>query len=198
MLAFLFSLCLLAEHSFSQEKTETLRYEIVVLGLKIGELVAEKGPEVNNSQTYRVESFVKFWFFGNVDLRFLTVSHFQNERIVRTKSESKTNRGDYLSTVQWTGNLYEVDANTYKFENQKPIQGPLTWCSTKLFFQQPSHEDIFLSEVYGLSQKIIQVEPEVYEIKIDGNTNRYFYKSGILEKIVIENPIKNYQVRRLR
>ena len=191
-------LCLLVKPAFSQEKTETLRYEIVVLGLKIGELVVEKGPEVNNSQTFKVESFVKFWFFGNVDLRFLTISQFQNEAIVKTKSESRTNRGDYLSTVEWNGNHYEVDAYTYEYENHKPIKGPLTWCSTKLFFEEPKHGDVFLSEVYGVSQKIIQVEPEVYEIQIDGNRNRYFYKSGILEKVVLENPIKNYQIRRLR
>ena len=196
--AILLILCLIVKPAFSQEKAETLRYEIVVLGLKIGELVAEKSPEVNNFQTFKVESFVKFWFFGNVDLRFSTISQFQNEQIVKTKSESKTNRGDYLSTVQWNGNHYEVDANTYKYENQNPVKGPLTWCSTKLFFQEPRHGDLFLSEVYGVSQKITQLDPGVYEIKIDGNTNRYYYKSGILEKIVIENPIKNYQVRRLR
>ncbi|WP_051287371.1 DUF6134 family protein [Algoriphagus mannitolivorans] len=188
----------MANPVFSQGKAESLRYEILVLGLKIGELVAEKTPEINNSQVYKVESFVKFWFFGNVDLRFSTVSQFLHDEIVRTKSESKTNRGDFLSTVQWNGRHYEVDANTYKYENQKPVNGPLTWCSTKLFFHEPKHEDVFLSEVYGVSQKITQIQPGVYEIKIDGNANRYFYKSGILEKIVLENPIKNYQIRRIR
>lgn len=189
---------LLATPSFSQENSESRHYEILVLGLKIGELAAEKTPEVNNSQTYKVESFVKFWFFGNVELRFSTVSQFLQEDIVRTKSESKTNRGDFLSTINWNGKQYEVDAQTYKYENQKPVEGPLTWCSTRLFFHEPKHGDVFLSEVYGVSQKIIQIEPGIYEIKIDGNVNRYYYQSGILEKIVLENPIKNYQIRRIR
>ena len=184
--------------SFSQEKEEILTYEIVVFGLKIGELEAKKVSEEPGKLRYQVESFVKFWFFGNVDLQFSTQSHFDSGRIVNTLSESKTNRGDYFSKIRWNGNQYEVEASTYKYENQKPLNGPLSWCSTKLFFEEPKPGNVFLSEVYGVSQKIVQVQPNVYEITIEGNKNRYFYQSGILEKVVIENPIKNYQIRRLR
>jgi hypothetical protein len=189
---------LISKPAFSQETPETLKYEIVVMGMKIGDVIAKRGPGISDTVDYKLDSRVKFWFFGNVDLQFATKTQFVEEKIVKTNSQSKTNRGDYLSSVVWTGSQYKVDAVSYKYENQNPVKGPLSWCGTRLFFQEPKPGDVFLSEVYGVSQKIIQIEPEVYEISVGGNKNRYYYKSGELEKIVIENPIKNYQVRRVR
>lgn len=161
-------------------------------------MTAEKYAGKSDTLLYEVKSQVKFWFFGNVDLKFLTVSKFLKDRIVKTKSESKTNRGDYLSKIAWKGDHYQVNASTYKYKNDIPIKNPLSWCSNKMFFQEPKAGDVFLSEVYGTAQEIRQIEAGVYEINVEGNTNRYYYKSGRLEKIVLENPIKNYQVRRVQ
>jgi hypothetical protein len=52
--------------------------------------------------------------------------------------------------------------------------------------------------VYGVSSSIKKIGPGVYEIDVEGNTNQYHYKGGQLEKIVVESPIKNYQVRRVK
>ena len=38
----------------------------------------------------------------------------------------------------------------------------------------------------------------VYEIEVEGNTNQYHYKGGKLEKIVVESPIKDYKVVRVK
>ncbi len=182
----------------SEKKPESLQYEILVLGLKIGDMTAEKLPGKADTLHYKVNSQVKFWFFGNVELKFSTVSNFLQGKIVNTRSESKTNRGDYLSQITLKGSEYQVDAETYKFENDESVRGPLSWCSNKMFFHEPKQGEIFLSEVYGTAQQIRQIEDGVYEVTVEGNTNRYYYQSGILEKIVLENPIKNYQVRRVR
>lgn len=182
----------------NENDSESMQYEIVVLGLKIGDMTAEKFEGKADTVHYVVESQVKFWFFGNVDLRFETNSKFYQGKVVKTHSESKTNRGDYQSQIILKGSEYQVDAETYKFENNESVRGPLSWCSNKMFFHEPKPGEIFLSEVYGTAQKIKQIEPGVYEITVEENTNRYYYQSGKLEKIVLENPIKNYQVRRVR
>lgn len=161
-------------------------------------MTAEKLPGKADTLHYKVNSQVKFWFFGNVELKFSTVSNFLQGKIVKTRSESKTNRGDYLSQITLKGSEYQVDAETYKFENEESVRGPLSWCSNKMFFHEPKSGELFLSEVYGTAQQIRQIEDGVYEVTVEGNTNRYYYQSGILEKIVLENPIKNYQVRRVR
>ena len=181
----------------AQTAKETAAFEIVVLGLKIGTLTAQKTSGAD-SVLYSVDSRVKFWFFGDVDLKFLTRSHFKGGKILKTYSESKTNRGFFDSKVNWTGAQYQVDSKSYKYANRTSLKGPLTWCSSKLFFHEPSGQELFLSEVYGVSAPIKKNGPGVYEIEVEGNTNQYHYKSGKLEKIVVESPIKNYQVRRIK
>ncbi len=181
----------------AQTAKETASFEIVVLGLKIGTLTAQKTGAAD-SLLYSVDSRVKFWFFGDVDLKFLTRSHFKGGKILKTLSESKTNRGFFDSKVNWTGAQYQVDSKSYKYANRTSLKGPLTWCSTKLFFHEPSGQELFLSEVYGVSAPIKKIGLGVYEIEVEGNTNQYHYKSGKLEKIVVESPIKDYQVRRVK
>jgi hypothetical protein len=182
---------------YAQATKETASFEIVVLGLKIGNLTAQKTAGAD-SVRYSVDSRVKFWFFGDVDLQFLTRSHFKGGKILKTYSESKTNRGNFDSKVNWTGTQYQVDAKSYKYANRAPLKGPVLWCSSKLFFQEPSGNEVFLSEVYGITAPIKKISPGVYEIEVEGNTNQYHYKAGKLEKIVVESPIKDYKVVRVK
>ena len=181
----------------AQATKETASFEIVVLGLKIGNLTAQKTAAAD-SLLYSVDSRVKFWFFGDVDLKFLTRSHFKGGKILKTYSESKTNRGYFDSKVNWTGAQYQVDAKSYKYANRAPLKGPVLWCSSKLFFQEPIGNEVFLSEVYGVTAPIKKISPGVYEIEVEGNTNQYHYKAGKLEKIVVESPIKDYKVVRVK
>ena len=182
---------------YAQATKETASYEIVVLGLKIGSLTAQKAA-VGDSVRYSVDSRVKFWFFGDVDLQFLTRSDFKGGKISKTYSESKTNKGTFDSKVNWTGAQYQVDSKSYKYANRTSLKGPLSWCSTKLFFHEPSGQELFLSEVYGVSSSIKKIGPGVYQIEVEGNTNQYHYKGGKLDKIIVESPIKDYQVRRVK
>lgn len=194
---FLYFLFWISPSVKAQAQKETATYEIVVLGLKIGNLTAQK-QVAGDSVRYTVDSRVKFWFFGDVDLQFLTRSHFKAGKIIKTFSESKTNRGNFDSKVNWSGTQYQVDAKSYKYANRTGLKGPLSWCSSKLFFHEPSGQEIFLSEVYGVSAPIKKIKPGVYEIEVEGNTNEYHYKGGKLEKIVVESSIKDYQVRRVK
>jgi len=181
----------------AQTTKETASFEIVVLGIKIGSLTAQKTAGAD-SLLYSVDSRVKFWFFGDVDLKFLTRSHLKGGKITKTYSESKTNRGFFDSKVNWTGAQYQVDSKSYKYANRAPLKGPVLWCSSKLFFQEPSGNEVFLSEVYGVLAPIKKISTGVYEIEVEGNTNQYHYKGGKLEKIVVESPIKNYKVMRVK
>ena len=181
----------------AQTTKETASFEIVVLGIKIGSLTAQKTAGAD-SLLYSVDSRVKFWFFGDVDLKFLTRSHFKGGKILKTYSESKTNRGYFDSKVNWTGAQYQVDSKSYKYANRAPLKGPVLWCSSKLFFQEPSGQEVFLSEVYGVTAPIKKIGAGVYEIEVEGNTNQYHYKGGKLEKIVVESPIKDYKVVRVK
>lgn len=185
------------QQGFSQVKNESSKYEIVVLGMKIGTMEAQKVNHLD-SLLYKVDSQVKFWFFGNVELKFNTRTHFLGGKLVKARSDSKTNRGNFSSKIDWKGTHYAVNAASYEYENEKPLKGPFAWSSAKMFFHEPSDREIFLSEVYGVTGPIKKIGPGAYEITVDGNTNRYYYKEGKLEKIILENAIKNYQVRLIK
>ena len=150
-----------------------------------------------DSIAYKVDSQVSFWFFGDVDLRLNNRAHLVGGKITKAYSDSKTNRGNFASKIIWNGIHYTVDATSYKYSNRSPLPGPHSWCSTKMFFHEPSGNEMFLSEVYGLASPIKKIGTNIYEINLNGNTTQYHYKAGKLEKIVVESTIKDYQVRRI-
>ncbi|MBC6366072.1 DUF6134 family protein [Algoriphagus sp. AK58] len=190
-LLFFFSLS-----SYSQEKSEVIRFEIQVLGLKIGDMNVSK-YQVADTVHYVAESQVKFWFFGTVNLTMNTHSKYLNGYLVKSHSKSNTNRGNFASYIYWDGKKYVVDAKSYKFENQDPVFGLAEWCSTRMFFDELQVGEKFLSEVYGLATTVKKLGPNVYQTTIAGNENRYFYKFGKLQKVEQENNIKNFTYKRI-
>lgn len=190
-----FSFCLTTP-AFSQSTTETIQFEIQVLGLKIGDLNVKK-YQVGDTLHYLATSNVKFWFFGNVDVEISTHSKYVNGYFVKSISKSNTNRGNYASIILWDGEKYVVDAESYKFENKEPVSGLVQWCSARTFFEELQGGQTFISEVYGLTAKIEELEPGAYSTTISGNENQYFYDAGKLQKVVLENSIKNFQYKRI-
>jgi hypothetical protein len=179
---------------FSQNQSNERNYEITVLGFKIGEMTANKSKS-SDSTLYRVKSNVSFWFFGKVNVDFNADSRVVNNQVVKTKSVSKSNKGDFHSHVKWNGKYYEVDASTYKFENSKPIYDPISLSSAMLFFHEPKPNQDFLGEVFGLVSKVNRVSEGTYEVSMNGNTNRYYYENGVLVKAEMQSAIKNYLIK---
>jgi hypothetical protein len=183
--------------ALAQQKSENIKFEIQVLGIKIGDLNVSKYP-VGDTLHYLAESQVKFWFFGSVNLTMRTHSKFVGGYLVKSKSTSDTNRGNFASTIYWDGKKYVVDAESYKFENQMPVYGLAQWCSTRLLFEEMQEGKKFLSEVYGMSTTIKKLEPNVYQTVVNGNENRYYYEFGELQKVELENPIKDFTYKRIK
>lgn len=186
----------LATPSFSQQKTETVKFEISVLGMKIGDLDAKK-YQAGDTLHYIAESKVRFWFFGSVDVEVFTHSKYVNGYLVKSLSRSTTNRGDFASTIHWDGKKYVVDAKSYKFENKEPVMERVKWSSTRTFFEELKGGETFISEVFGLTTTIDNPEPNVHSTTIEGNTNEYLYQSGKLQRVTLEHSVKNFQYKRL-
>ncbi|WP_198672972.1 DUF6134 family protein [Algoriphagus litoralis] len=190
LLVFAFS----AQDGKAQNFATERNYEITVLGFSIGEMTANRSTS-RDTTIYQVSSEVSFWFFGKVNVDFSVDTRLKDKQIVRTESFSSSNKGDFESKIKWKGDFYEVNASTYKFENTKPIKKPLYLSSVMLFFHEPKEGDDFLGEVFGLVSKVKKIENNGYEVTINGNTNRYYYKNGIMVKAEMESPIKNYLIK---
>jgi hypothetical protein len=186
---------LLIAHS-ANSQSSTANFEVVVAGFNIGRVTAQEIKKEETTQ-YHVTSKVSFWFFGKVDLGFTLTNVFQKGILMDSKSLSKTNRGDFESLITWKDTYYDVKAATYKFENNKPVKEAISQTSGKFYFHEPKDGDMMISETYGLVSRVTQKSPGVYEVNVNGNRNEYLYRNGKLEKIVIQNPIKNFVVKRV-
>lgn len=182
------------QSGFAQGQVNDRNYDITVLGFKIGGMTANRSTK-NDTTIYKVKSEVSFWFFGKVNVDFSVDTRVKNKQVVWSRSNSSSNKGDFHSKVKWNGKFYDVDASTYKFENKKPIEDPLFLSGVMLFFHEPVGGEDFLGEVFGLVSKVKKIENNGYEVTVNGNTNRYYYKNGVMVKAEMESPIKNYLIK---
>ncbi len=179
---------------YAQNLTNERDYEITVLGFKIGDMTANR-MRSGDSTIYKVKSAVSFWFFGKVNVDFNVDTRLVNRQVVWTRSFSSSSKGDFSSEVKWNGDHYTVNATSYKFENKKSIEDPLFLSSVMLFFNEPKEGEDFLGEVFGLVSKVKKIENNGYEVMINGNTNRYYYRNGVMVKAEMQSAIKNYLIK---
>ncbi len=194
-LFFLIISCIFPQESQAQSSVQ--KFEIFVAGFKIGNVVAE---EIKKGETteYDVNSKASFWFFGKIEVGFTIQNIFQNGLLINSNTYSKTNRGDFRSTIIWKSDHYDVDAATYKFENTEPIQKPIYHSSGTFYFHEPKDGDVMVSESYGLVSRVTEKSDGVYEVEINGSRNQYHFVDGKLDKIVVQHPVKNFVVQRVK
>lgn len=181
----------------SQAQSTIQKFEILVAGFKIGDVIAE---EVKKGETteYHVNSKASFWFFGRIEVGFILRNTYKKDLLKDVKANSKTTKGNYQSTIIWNNDHYDVNAATYKFENTKSIPDPLYNSSGKFYFHEPKDGDRMLADTYGLVSRVTEKSDGVYEIDINGYKNQYHYVGGKLDKIVVHHPVKNFVVQRLK
>ncbi|MBN3519160.1 hypothetical protein JYB62_04020 [Algoriphagus lutimaris] len=185
----------LSSSAWGQESTVSQNYDIVVAGFRIGGMTAQKIQSPKETK-FEINSLVDFWFFGRVHVDFLQKAEYLNGQLHEASTVSNSNRGNFQTNVSWNNDHYVVDANTYKYENNEPVNQPIYSSPARLYFEEPKHGDILLSENFGLVTTVVEDEPGVYSIEVNGNTNTFYYEEGVLQKVVLENSIKNYVIRR--
>ena len=115
---------------------------------------------------------------------------------MKATTKSDSNRGNFVTTVNWNKDHYDIDANSYKFHNETPINKAVYGTPAKLYFHEPKNGDVLISENFGMLTTVRELEKGVYEIEVNGSMNRFYYENGVLEKVVLENKIKNYSIKR--
>ncbi len=188
-------LLFISSNAFSQENIRNQKYDIVVAGFKIGGMTAQK-TELKNQTKFEINSLVDFWFFGKVHVDFSQKADYSNGQLTTASTVSNSNRGNFQTKVWWDKDHYKVDANTYKYENKAPINQAVYSSPATLYFQEPKNGDLLLSENFGLLTTVVEDKPGVYSIKVNGNTNTFYYEKGVLQKVVLENSLKNYIIRK--
>ncbi|TVP50215.1 MAG: hypothetical protein EA341_07870 [Mongoliibacter sp.] len=170
------------------------KYDVSIAGISIGEMTAKKfdrGEEV----VYELSSNVSFWFFGRINLDYFTKTTYKDGLLRTVRLTSNTNRGNFKSDIAWKEDHYKVQTTNYKYELDTTIHKPLHFSAAVFYFQEPRGVKEFMAEAYGLVSPIVK-KGEYYEVDVNGNRNRFYYKNGELEKAVMQFPVKNYVITR--
>ncbi|MFD2036035.1 DUF6134 family protein [Belliella marina] len=173
---------------------EQVDFDITVAGFSIGEMKATKTSK-GEETFYELTSEVGFWFFGKVNVDYSINSHFKGDQLMEAQAKTKSNKGDFASDIQWDDEQYIVKATSYKYEKDTIINHPIHFSSAMLYFQEPKDHKLFMAENFGLPS-VITKHKDYYEVSVNGNRNKFYYVDGKLEKAVMENPIKNYVIKR--
>ncbi|PRY87206.1 DUF6134 family protein [Mongoliibacter ruber] len=173
---------------------EVIDLDISVAGIKIGEMKATK-HKIEDKEILEINSQVKFWFFTWVEVMFDSEAIYQDGFLLNTISNTTSNKGDFSSNVGWNGEYYHVNVTSYKFENQESLPDLIAYSTSKLYFEEPKNNQVFMAETFGLLS-VIAEKKDYYEILVNGNKNRFYYQNGQFIKAVMQSPIKNYVVSR--
>jgi hypothetical protein len=170
-------------------------YEITVAGFSIGEMTATK-TITGDTTTYLLTSKVSFWLFGQINIDYTTDVKYVGNRFIRSSVSSRTNRGDFLSRIWLQGDVYQVDAKSYKYELETVIRESITYSAVRLFFEEPIGRGKMIAENYGVFGSIKALGGNTYVTIANLNENKYTYNEGKLERAVMHSPIKNYVIKR--
>lgn len=177
-------------------QTTTKSYVIELAGFEIGDMKVEEIKR-NEIIEYNLKSLVSFWLFGKINVELTINSIYKNGKLISSDSKSISNRGSFYSKIKWNGTSYLVDSHSYKFDNKISIENLVPFSIVKFYFQEPIPQETMISETFGLTSIISKKENGVYQIEINGNRNKFVFINGELDHALMQNPIKNYVIKRI-
>ncbi len=170
-------------------------YEITLAGFNIGEMQATK-IQKGDTTFFLLKSEVSFWLFGRINLDYVTEVKYVGDTFISSKVQSKSNRGNFLSRIWWDGDLYQIRANSYKYENNDQLAQAITYSAVKLFYEEPKGISKMMAENYGKFASVERTGEGQYTTLVEGNKNRYWYENGNMQRVSMQSPIKNYIIQR--
>ncbi|MBX2945018.1 MAG: hypothetical protein KF725_04230 [Cyclobacteriaceae bacterium] len=187
-----FSACLFSA-VWVYANTEVKHFSIELAGLKIGELTATR-KTIDTLTHYYIESKVSFWLFMKVNVHHVQTAVYHRNKLLSSTVKTRSNRGDFSSSVIWDNRQYVVKVDMYKYKHDGVIGSPINFNVMRFFFDEPTHVSSVLADGNGLMAPVAFVKKSYYEVNVRGERNKYFFKEGKLQRAVMDNSIKNYEI----
>lgn len=173
---------------------EKRTYDITAAGIRIGEMVATRETK-DNYIYYTLHSKVSFWFFIRVQVDYSVTSKYKNNHLLTSMVITNSNKGNFKSTVQWSGDHYNVKVDGYKYKNDTSIKDSIEYNSARFYFEYPKGISTILADNYGIMVPADNIEENVYSVNVQGDKNRFFFKGGKIIRAIMHHPIKNFEVK---
>lgn len=173
--------------------SQSYRYKIEIAGIHIGDMNVSKTVK-DSITTYQFQSKVKFWLFGTVHVNHDIKTEYKNNQLMTCQSNSLVNGTNYKSSIKWTGTYYDIDAHTYKYDYVGQLHEPIHWSVTRLYFDEPVNQTRIFAENYGVWAETKLKGRGHYEVKVINSYNQYYFQSGFLYKVMMDNKVKNFSM----
>jgi len=160
----------------SQERV----YNVFFLGNKIGEVLVNKQVE-NNKRIYFFNSKTDFqYLFVKMKTKATTDLVYENDvlleaNVLRIKNEEKEELN-----YRFKNKKYIVSGKKEDYYIDKKIK----YCTANFFFEEPVNVEEVFVERFDYFVKIINLGNHQYKTYVDGGTNVYTYKNGVLQGVV--------------
>jgi len=172
---------------------EVKRFDIVLAGIKIGELTATR-KTIDTLTHYYVESKVSFWLLVKVNVHHIQTAVYHADRLLSSTVKTRSNRGDFSSSVIWNKQQYNVKVDMYKYKHDGVLDSPINFNVMRFFFDEPKNKNAVLADGYGLMAPVSFLKNSYYEVDVRGERNRYFFSEGKLQRAIMDSSIKNYEI----
>ena len=171
--------------------SQTYHYKVEISGIHIGDMNVSRTVK-DSITTYIFQSKVKFWLFGTAHINHYIKTEYKKKQLMTCQSTSLVNGTNYKSSIKWTGTYYDIDAHAYKYDYVGKLYEPIYWSVTKLYFDEPVNQTRIFAENSGVWAEIKLKERGHYEVKVINSYNQYYFQSGFLYKVMMDNNVKNF------
>ncbi len=180
---------LFASNVWAQEQ----QFEIRMGSLNLGQLRSSRVGGV-----IRLESRVRVPLaLFTLRVGYVVDSHFgTNHRLIRSRVDAETNKGTFFTTTEPQGKGYAMKSEQHGQTVEQTILQPIYWTVSRLFFEEPVGVREIYAEYYGTLMPLELRKPGHYVVTWGKNRDVYVYEKGRLQKIIKENPWKNFEIRR--
>jgi hypothetical protein len=174
------SLCCATSHS------QKLRYEIFLMGNKIGETTIEKRDSGNISHyILRSLSDAKVLFIEKKSAMSTDVLYDQAGKMLSSIFENIKNDEKFFTRSLWQNNKLDINKDGTK----SVMPGAISFSSLLLYFTEPKDHQKVFSERLGAFFEMVRQSDGSYTASLDGNTSQYTYKGGKLTELVMKGTL---------
>jgi hypothetical protein len=194
---FLFLICGLFFSGKTQSREEVRKFVVSLAGIDIGEMKATR-TRTDTVTRYTLISKVSFWLFIRVNVEHKIVSVYHRDVLVSTVSTSKSNKGNFTSTITKNNDHYIVKASSHKYQLDTIIRKPIKFNVARLYFEKPIGVKEILADTYGVLAPAYYAERNVLITDVLGNKNKFYFSNTDLQRAIMYSTVKNYEIRRLK
>ncbi len=128
---------------------------------------------------------------------YKVISRIKNGQLMLSTVEAHTNKGDYSSRTEWTGNHYEIVANQYKYDHKSSENRKIDFTISMMYFSEPTGRQRVYAEYFGdYFTTTLSLRPSYRAILAD-REDEYVYEKGQLVRVIKKNALKNFTIRLL-